>query len=151
MSKRKAIAPILFGVYCILMIWLLFGQRIGFLAEGSYIEKLVSRTNLIPFATITHQLSLIAEGSARTRHCVVNLVGNVIMFIPLGLLMPPIWKKLASFGRFILAVPIIILCVEVIQLFTLLGSMDIDDLILNVLGAAIGFVIYKAIRKIKKP
>ena len=39
--------------------------------------------------------------------------------------------------------PLVITAVELAQLFTLLGSCDIDDLILNVLGAALGYGIHK--------
>ena len=31
---------------------------------------------------------------------------------------------------------------EVIQLFTLLGSFDVDDVILNLLGMTVGFLIH---------
>ena len=44
----------------------------------------------------------------------------------------------------------IMLAVEVAQLFTLRGSFDVDDLILNLLGAAIGYLIYRWTEPAKK-
>ena len=41
----------------------------------------------------------------------------------------------------------IITAVELIQLFTLVGSCDVDDLILNVIGSAIGYGFHKAANK----
>ena len=64
------------------------------------------------------------------------------MFIPLGFLIPAIWEKTRSFCMFILTASIILIAIETIQLFTLLGSMDIDDFILNIIGTIIGYLIF---------
>ena len=150
-SRRYLIA--LFAIYCLVMAWLLFGQRIGFLPDGGYFENLFDKLNLIPFATISAQFERVWDDSGLARHCVINLVGNVITFLPFGLLMPSIWKKLASVLRFVLCMSALIVLIELIQLFTLLGSLDIDDYILNIIGALIGFYINRAvcviIKKIK--
>ncbi|MBQ2715633.1 MAG: VanZ family protein [Clostridia bacterium] len=147
-AYRRALKP-LFVFYSVVMLWLLFGQRIGFQSGRSYFDTVAQRINLIPLSTVAHQISLIIQGSARARHCIINLGGNVILFIPLGLLMPCIWRSLRNFGRFVLAVAIMISAVEIIQLFSLLGSMDIDDLILNLCGASIGFALLKIANKVK--
>ncbi len=143
-KKLYRAARFLFVAYCIIMIWLLFGQRVGFSYGGGYIENLIKNSNLIPFATIVEQVRHLLAGSYKARHCFINLGGNVIMFLPLGLLMPLIWDKLRSFGRFILTVTVMIVVVELLQLVTLLGSMDIDDLILNLCGASVGFLLNSA-------
>ena len=57
-----------------------------------------------------------------------------------------IWAKLRKLWRTLLTTGLIITLVELIQLFTLVGSCDIDDLILNLLGAAMGYGIYKLIK-----
>ena len=78
---------------------------------------------------------------------VINLGGNIIMFIPLGFLLPKVFRKLSSLPRILLITAGIITAVELIQLFTLVGSCDIDDLILNVLGAALGYLIHNRNKK----
>ena len=73
----------------------------------------------------------------------MNLGGNVVLFVPLGLFLPVLWQKLDRFLPFFAFVTALITAVELIQLFTLLGSCDVDDLILNLLGATVGFLLRK--------
>lgn len=80
---------------------------------------------------------------ALIRISIINLLGNVLMFVPLGLFLPRLWPRLHAFRHFLMSVVAVILIIELLQLFTLLGSCDIDDLILNVLGAVIGYWIHK--------
>lgn len=125
------------------MLWLLFGQRIGSGLTDGYYDTILKRTNLIPFATIIHHIDLLGSKYIElARHAAINLIGNVVMFIPLGFFLPSIWPKFRFYLKFMLAVFLTITSVELIQLVTLLGSMDIDDLILNLAGASIGFLIY---------
>ena len=144
--KKKGIFPKLFFIlYVVLMLWLLFGQRMFFLSFEDYTERLMQNINIIPFFTIKKYFKLISytPNINLIRHAVVNLAGNVVMFIPLGYLLPLVNKKLKSFFLCLLAAAAIILAVEAIQLVTLLGSCDIDDLILNLAGVIIGYVLYK--------
>jgi len=77
-----------------------------------------------------------------------NLVGNVVLFIPLGIFIPVVFPKTDTFCRTMLWAAAVMLCVEIVQLVSLLGSLDVDDLILNLVGAAIGYGIYRiGIRK----
>ena len=81
------------------------------------------------------------------RAALINLLGNVVMFVPLGLFLPLIFTKLRKLWRTLFTVTLLIAVVEIAQLFTLLGSCDVDDLILNLLGAALGYGIYNRIKK----
>ncbi len=67
--------------------------------------------------------------------------GNIAAFIPFGILVPLLYRT--SFIRFIALFILSILVIETIQALTLLGSFDIDDVIQNSLGAAVGFGAYK--------
>lgn len=74
------------------------------------------------------------------------MVGNIIMFMPLGFFLPFVTARLNRKNAFIIsfAVPLV---VESIQLFV--GrSFDIDDLICNFLGIIIGFLIAGMIKKV---
>ena len=142
---KKRIWPFLFGLYCALMLWLLF-DRTGYDAGLPYAEQL--KYNLLPFETIGRFLRLLgsSQGGLRT-HAFINLAGNVVMFIPLGFFLPKLWQQQRKLRRTLLTPALIILLAELTQMFTLAGSCDTDDLILNVLGAAIGYSIYKIIIK----
>ena len=136
---------ILFTIYCALMLWLLF-NRTGYDAGLPYAEQL--KYNLLPFETIGRFLRLLSssQGWLRT-HAFINLVGNVVMFIPLGFFLPKLWQKQRKLWRTLLTTVLIILLVELTQMLTLVGTCDTDDLILNTLGAAIGYGGYKILIK----
>ena len=134
---------LLFLLYVGLMIWLLFGQR----TKGSTADE---NLNLVPLKTLKLYADLLQNSSNGylVRHAFINLVGNVIMFIPLGYLLPGIWKKLQNFIPMLLYSVILISSIEILQYLSGLGSCDIDDLILNVPGIVIGWFVLKI--KIKK-
>ncbi|MBQ2690847.1 MAG: VanZ family protein, partial [Clostridia bacterium] len=84
--KDKTIR-VLFAVYLVLMLWLMFGQRIGKVLYGvPYFEQIKMNTNLVPFKTImSFIVSFKAHGMGyMVRFTIVNLLGNILMFIPLG-------------------------------------------------------------------
>lgn len=144
---KKYIKP-LFILYAVIMLWLLFGQRLSHLNFTDYAQKLSQNINLVPFRTVKLFFGL-AKYSIDYRSvalAVRNLLGNVVLFIPLGAL-PLIFPKIRSFGRFILTVSLTITAVELLQFVTLLGSCDIDDLILNLVGAAAGYLIIRVSHK----
>ncbi|MGI6031604.1 MAG: VanZ family protein [Eubacteriales bacterium] len=69
----------------------------------------------------------------------VNVWGNVLMFIPMGMLIPLLWKRgwstvLIGFGASCL--------IEGLQLFSY-RSTDVDDVLLNTLGTLVGYGMYK--------
>lgn len=133
------------------MLWLLFGQRIRHIDFSDYAEKLSRNINLVPFETVKLfvRLAKYSIDSRSTALALRNLFGNVVLFIPLGLL-SVMYEKLRSFPKFILTVTAVIVLIEVLQFFTLLGSCDIDDLILNLVGASIGFYGVKLTEKYRK-
>lgn len=147
--KVNKTIKIAFGLYVALMLWLLLGQRMGREPFGSYWEVLETNINLTPFRTIRGFVNMVSRMSYgyAFRHSVINLAGNVVMFVPLGFFIPCISEKHGTFLRCMLICAISIVTVEVVQLFTLLGSCDIDDLILNMTGAAVGFGIYFCARR----
>ena len=144
-QKRTLLAGAAFLVYGLLMIYLLFGQRMGQVPVGTYWQRIQRNLNLKPLDTLWRFWWVLCNSADpdALRHAVVNLAGNVVMFVPLGCLTPCIWGKMQKFWRHFLYMVLIIVCIEVLQLFTLLGSCDVDDLILNLVGTAIGFVLWK--------
>ncbi len=128
------------------MLWLLFlRQRDGFLLshaleQGEYWEYVRGSVNLRPLDTIGRFLrTLETQEGYFARHAFINLAGNVAMFVPLGVLLPALFKRQRRFWRFFLTCALLIILVEAAQALLLRGSGDIDDLTLNLAGAAIGY------------
>ncbi|KAA0542759.1 VanZ family protein [Bacillus sp. BGMRC 2118] len=103
----------------------------------------IKMSNFIPFKTIITYMFLTKDLSLNIR--IENLVGNIIGFTPLGLLLPLISKKMFRLKVITLTTFLLSFTYEVIQLFTYLGTFDIDDLILNTLGGVLGYLLIKLI------
>ena len=138
---------VLFSLYCGLMLWLTL-DRSG-AAEGvPYWEQVRDSLNLVPFRTILKFVPLLTFSRASlVRLAVVNLFGNIVMFIPLGFFLPRVFPKLRRIWKTLLVTLLSISVIELVQLFSLVGSCDIDDLILNLTGAVIGYGIFKLTHK----
>ena len=143
--KHRNFNIALFCIYGAIMLWLLF-DRVGGIKGMPYWDQIRANLNLEPFHTI-HLFLKVLDSRVYSTSAIINLGGNVIMFIPLGFFLPQVFPALGKFWRTILATTLIITAVELTQLFTLLGSCDIDDLILNVIGAAAGYGLFKCLTK----
>lgn len=137
--KRKLLIKVIWWIYFVL----LFGIVI-IKFRGSFSELLIkmestpfgTNYNLIPFKSIGEQLSHFSEGWAR-----FNLLGNIIPFVRFGFLLPVVSEKINSFIKILFAGFGFLLFVEVFQFFTRLGSFDVDDIFLNMLGIFIGYLL----------
>jgi glycopeptide antibiotics resistance protein len=99
------------------------------------LKKNISQSNYIPFYTAYYYFT----GSDPLRYTKENLVGNVILFAPFGIFLPLLFNKVHGFKSVIIISFLVSVTFEIIQLFTILGNFDVDDIILNVLGGALGF------------
>ena len=145
-NSGSVLIRLLFVAYCGLMLWLLFGQRLGTVV---YEQNLAESMNLQPFATLSMYWKLL-KGNASPyyiRHAFINLAGNVIMFVPLGYFLPKIFEKLRKFWKTTLFSLCLIVTVETVQYFTMLGTCDVDDLILNMVGVGIGYLLWRIFRR----
>ena len=136
-TRHRKLHILLFCIYSGFMLYLLF-NRAGGIEGMDYWKQIRANLNLEPFHTIRLFLNVLDQ-QAYSSAAIINLGGNVIMFIPLGFFLPRVFPALRNFWLTIFATALIIIAVELTQLFTLLGTCDIDDLILNVIGAAIGY------------
>jgi glycopeptide antibiotics resistance protein len=111
--------------------------------------------NLVPLRTIIEL--------ARPEHvtqAVRQLLGNIVMFVPFGVLLPAIGARYRSLGHFTLAALTASISIELLQLILRLAgvmsrSIDVDDVILNTAGALIGWSLwrlaYGALRSAGRP
>lgn len=150
-TSRTKWLKFLFFIYCAVMIWLLFFRSAKWVDGLNYEQQLQMNINLQPFLTIRNYWNVIYHrtNDAVLVHCIINLGGNILLFIPIGVLLPRIYPKLRNFFRFFCLCLGVMFLVEVLQLFTLLGSFDVDDLILNLFGMVLGYIGYHLFRKKK--
>lgn len=149
MKKEKTIKIVkcLFILYCIALFFILFlyGSRTG----NQFHVRVFSKehfemTNIVPFRTIFSYLESAYHFTINTNIVVTNLLGNLLMFIPMGMALPVLFeKKFDKLWKTILCVTVIVLFVEITQFLTFRGSADIDDLLLNTISSAIGYGIIK--------
>jgi glycopeptide antibiotics resistance protein len=144
MKKRQRIKRVfLYGIficYILLLIKILLLSRVSLLELFDSQRTLFRSINLIPFHSIMEYVS----GSSDTlrRFTLGNVVGNIVIFIPLGIYLPLLKKdKRVLVNLFFIFV--VSLFVEIIQGFLGIGVSDIDDIILNCLGGWIGILGYK--------
>lgn len=121
---------IFFILYLILLITLIVFRN------GS-----LSFANLIPFTTIMGYVKAFMNNSANFNIIAYNLVGNVICLTPLAFFLPRLFEKQNKFKIFLITTIGIALNIEILQIITMSGTFDIDDIILNVLGAISVFLI----------
>lgn len=131
--RRKALWVLLIYYLAILSVLLFFGGL--FHVDRAWGSAL----NLEPFYTISRYL--IHYRRTGSLSSLSNLLGNIVILVPLGMLLPVMFRALR---RFWLALPLLALFaagVEYIQWRTAVGIADVDDSILNFAGAAVGYVL----------
>lgn len=96
--------------------------------------------NLIPFKTIIEYIKDIFSSLLDTSNIFINLLGNLVCLMPFALFLPLLFKKVDNTKKFLITILCITFGIEIIQFITFTGSCDIDDIILNTLGA---YLMYK--------
>ena len=76
------------------------------------------------------------------RDLLLNVIGNAAMFVPSGIVLPIVYKRLNTFWKVLWTGSGISLCIEILQLPFRVRATDIDDLILNTIGVIVGYGIY---------
>lgn len=96
----------------------------------------LSTANFTPFKTIKMYICYYRMEGINSFE---NLFGNIFLFVPFGYLLPFVHR--ASRNVFILLANafLFVVGIEVFQLFSAFGAFDVDDIILNCLGAIIGY------------
>ena len=90
--------------------------------------------NLLPFKTILSYLF----GEKGLIIALINLVGNIVLLVPIGFLVPFVYRNMTLKKSLVLAVTAGV-TIEMMQVVSRVGIFDIDDIILNALGVIIGY------------
>lgn len=130
MDKRRAIFTILLGIVAALILWVaILGRE--------------TQVNGVMMFRLFHTFTSFQKDT-QWDEAKENLLGNILLFLPVGILVPLVsgWKKwyktaLISFGSSLL--------IEIVQLITKRGYFDPDDVVFNVTGAMIGYVLLKSV------
>lgn len=132
-KKQKEISAALLGITIALILWFTILGR----------ETQVGRLSYYP---LFHTISLIWKNIQRDG-LTGNFLGNLILFIPVGALLPITtnmnWKTLAIGSGFSILI-------EIVQFITKRGVFDPDDVLLNTVGCFIGYLLYSIMKKMYK-
>ncbi|EDX67264.1 VanZ family protein [Bacillus cereus] len=114
-----------------------FGNLTYFFETGDWHSIHGGLINLVPFRSTIRYLT--EFDSYNIDIVLMNTLGNVIIFIPFGFLLPLLFKQINNVKMASKIFIKFILLIESLQLLTFTGVFDIDDIMLNMLGALIGY------------
>ena len=126
-------------VYILFYILAVLGFTFANFRDNILIESGISERgfNLIPFSSIKQMLN----SPLGLRVALYNIMGNFLMLTPLAILLPLVNENFRKVRYYLIIIFIFSFCIELTQYITKIGSFDIDDLILNVSGSLILFII----------
>lgn len=147
-KKKKAyrtFARIMFVLYLVLIVYVMFVSE----ELGRGVQRDEFRYNLVLFDEIKRFWYY--RESLGIKSVLVNILGNVVTFMPFGFILPMLTKKkifkniiTVTFFTFIFS-----LLIESTQLYLRIGAFDVDDLFLNTLGGFTGCLIYHIFNTIR--
>ncbi len=73
---------------------------------------------------------------------VINILGNIVAFMPFGFLLPIIHNKYRGLLRVAFYSLLFSLTVEAIQMLSRVGIFDVDDILLNTIGGILGYLLF---------
>lgn len=116
-------------IFCLALLSILSATGI----PNIYSLKVDLAINLVPFIDIFTNY--------------VQYIQNILLFIPLGFLLPMLWKKFENKYLTFICGALFSLSIEIIQIFSF-RSTDIDDLLMNTAGTICGYLLFMWIKRI---
>lgn len=126
----------------VLALWLIGGLVLT-LQPAHPLPGQVVDDNLVPFHTLSIYLANVGSD-----FWMRNLLGNLALLLPLGLLGPIALPALDRWWRIALLALLVSTAIELTQLLVPDRSADIDDIIVNVTGALLGYAILSVARRV---
>ena len=137
MNNIKRIPRVISLIYYLILIYILFFHSLRIITYNNI--------NLIPFTTIIRYCKY--YNIFTFKFWFLNIFGNIILFIPFGILTPLIRNKPTSIYKMIFITFLVCFTVEFCQNFFKVGQFDIDDIMLNTLGSIIGYLFLNFFKK----
>jgi len=145
--KYKFVSSIIFFVYVTILFKVMVLKDLPMLRFGpialNFGGTQAGDPNYIPFKTIMPYLF----GSAGWLIGGLNILGNILLLLPVGFLLPFIFKKV-NWKQILFVAVLSGMIIEGMQVVLHVGIFDIDDVILNGLGVLLGFWLFLLILKI---
>jgi glycopeptide antibiotics resistance protein len=142
--QKRFISAFILIVYSAIVIRLLVFKTM-LLKIGHLQFRFDSQTgpaNLVPFKTILPYL----RGERGRLFAVINLVGNIAVFVPIGFLVPLVYRRMTWQKAIALAVAVG-LAIEGMEVLFRVGIFDVDDVILNAFGVMIGYWVFTIFKR----
>ncbi len=136
-NMMNTILWVIFLAYIIALLKVLFIDRTDMSSSSILYHADMRDINLIPFATIKLFMDSWNYGYLNKGLIITNIIGNIVIFAPMVVLLWSMFKTLRKKWIIILINFVIIIGVEIAQHLTHYGSLDIDDIILNMIGVVI--------------
>lgn len=136
-NRHRKLGIVCFVLYLVLLTYFLFFAEEMGRSPGNrqgYTYNLVLFKEIKRFWMYRRTLGI--------RAVFLNLVGNMLAFMPFGFCIPEIWDEVNQWYTVTFLGFIFSLCIETTQLVCRVGSFDVDDLLLNTIGALAGFVAF---------
>ncbi len=139
--KNKIIGFICFILYLILIIYVLFfAESLGrTVTNGDRSYNLELFKEIKRFYIYRHNVGMQAF--------LMNIFGNILIFLPFGFILPIIGKRKASFMKTMLITVVFVFVIELIQYGLNVGSFDVDDIFLNSVGSMLGYILFLIFHK----
>lgn len=143
-GKREAVLLLMYVNLAVILRFVFFPMA---LRNGRVEPLLFEPDRILPFrVNLVPLVSLFPVKNMRAY--LLNVVGNVAMFLPSGIVLPVVYKRLDRFWKVVAAGAGISLAIELTQLLFAVRASDVDDLILNTLGVVLGYGIYAGVRRL---
>ena len=125
-----------------------FCWKVLFLMLGLYLAAVFSAVGMPDAASLTVEFRINAipliDIVSDPAGYVKNTVLNILLFLPLGFLLPFLWKRFESAKTVFLTGLLFSAGIEFLQIFTW-RLTDVDDLITNSLGAFLGYCLFRVV------
>nr|WP_246208663.1 VanZ family protein [Anaerotalea alkaliphila] len=130
------------GIYLALL------SHLVFFSKSFGRDTVRTRYNLELFKTIGNFIKY--REQVRPELFYMNIYGNMAAFMPLGLLLPLVLPKAGRLSGTLFSGLLVSVFIEAVQFICKVGSLDVDDVVLNVLGTLLGWMLYRIGRHIQE-
>ncbi len=130
-KRCQSIGQIVFHICVFALLGIYFSYVISLTLSGREAGSRSGHINLVLFSTIGNKENLKLTG-----------IENTLLLIPFGVLVPLLWRVYRRFWNLGLLAFITSTSIELLQLVTRRGYFELDDIVLNTVGALIGYMAF---------
>lgn len=129
-------------------VYILFVYYLFVLFKNSIFARFFTKNFMQGFQYVPFSSSFFSKDALFTREFFSGLLEPVLIFIPMGLILPLASDKTKKFWFVMLIGLFFSIGIEMLQYFTKTGITSVDDLILNLIGVALGYFSYVVLKEV---